>query len=248
MRLTRYLFAILSIFGAWQLLSFWVGNEIFPSPWATLQAFTQQLPVRLAKDMLVSTYRVTLGLGIAICIAHPLGLISGRERCLDQYLTPIIQVLYPIPKIIFLPIIFILLGIGDLAKISLIALKAGFQILVISHDYSKGLSQTYFDSMRTLGGGKRHFYFHILWPSSLPSLFTAIRINLGTALSILFISESYATQYGIGAYIMDAFGRFNTLQMLAGTFGMAILGVSMFFMVNLLEKVFCPWHHLAKEN
>jgi ABC-type nitrate/sulfonate/bicarbonate transport system permease component len=226
----------------WQLFSLLLGSNFFPSPLSTFKYLAFDLiHGELLIDIFYSFRRVSLALLISVIVAHPLGLISGQEKEVDAFIAPIIQIFYPVPKIIFLPIIFLLLGLGDLSKIVLIALKAGFQILVISRDYSKGLNREYFDALTSLGGNKFDAYIHILLPSSLPTLFTALRINMGTALGILFISESYATDHGIGAYIMDAFGRFHAQSMLAGTLAMTLMGAFMFFIVNLLDYLLCPW-------
>lgn len=245
-----YLFSVTIGLCSWQLLSIFLGSDFFPTPLSTFEYLIYDLiHGELFTDIFHSFRRVFIALLISVLIAHPLGLISGQEREVDAFIAPIIQIFYPVPKIIFLPIIFLLLGLGDLSKIVLIALKAGFQILVISRDYSKSLNREYFDALTTLGGNKFDSYVHILLPSSLPSLFTALRINMGTALGILFISESYATNHGIGAYIMDAFGRFHAQSMLAGTVAMTLMGAFMFFIVNLLEYLLCPWKETqAKRN
>ncbi len=241
-----YLISIVISILVWQVTSITLGEILFPTPLSTFNyLISEWIHGSLLIDVLYSFKRVFIALLISIVIAHPLGLIAGQEKEVDLFIAPFIQLFYPVPKIIFLPILFIILGLGDFSKIVLIAIKAGFQILVISRDYSKGIKREYFDSLTTLGGRKIDAYLHILLPSSLPTLFTALRINMGTALGILFICESYATEHGIGAYIMDAFGRFHTKSMLAGAITMTLMGALMFFIVNLLESLFCPWKRAA---
>ncbi len=88
------------------------------------------------------------------------------------------------------------------------------------------------------------FLFNVIWPSALPSVFTALRIATGTVVAVLFFVESIGTRYGMGFYILDAWGRADVPQIFTGIVVLALLGVILYETFDILERVFCKWNQL----
>ena len=150
--------------------------------------------------------------------------------------------LYPIPKVVFVPIVFLFLGIGDIAKIAIIFLILFFQIVVLVRDQAAGLPPQLLQSLRSLGAGRRALFRFIYLPASLPAILTALRQSIGTAVAILYITELFATKYGLGYYIFyNGSTLFNYPAMYAGVIAMSLLGVGMYFAVDWLEYKLCRW-------
>ena len=82
------------------------------------------------------------------------------------------------------------------------------------------------------------------WPSTLPSIFTALRIATGTVVAVLFFVESIGARYGIGFYILDAWGRADIPQIYAGILVLAAMGVILYETFDILERVYCRWSQL----
>jgi NitT/TauT family transport system permease protein len=119
MRRRDVLLGSLALLVLWQLLSWLLRTETLPGPWATAQAFIGAIPRGLARHFLVSGYRVIAGIALAMLAAVPLGLILGQSPALNRFFSPIVYITYPIPKIVFLPVILLLFGIGDTSKIDI---------------------------------------------------------------------------------------------------------------------------------
>ena len=81
----------------------------------------------------------------------------------------------------------------------------------------------------------------VLIPAALPHGFTALRLNSGVSVAVLFFVESFATQQGLGYLIMDSWGRMDFLAMFTGILGMSLLGVILYETVNMLERRLCAW-------
>jgi NitT/TauT family transport system permease protein len=165
---------------------------------------------------------------------------------LNAIVSPVIYVLYPIPKIVFLPIILLLLGIGDIPKVFIIFLILFFQILVLVRDSALSIEPKMLLSVRSLGAGRRALYRYVYLPASLPAILTALRQSVGTAVAVLYIAELFATQRGLGYYIyLNGNTLFNYPAMYAGIVAMSLLGLGMYFSVDWLERRICPWKYLA---
>ena len=137
MRRRDLILATLVLLVAWQLLAWLLHVEVLPGPWTVIQAFVRAVPDGLARHFLVSAWRVVASIVLAMLLAVPAGLVLGQSRAMDRFFAPIIYIVYPIPKIVFLPVILLLLGIGDRSKIFIIFIVLFFQILVVVRDQAE---------------------------------------------------------------------------------------------------------------
>ena len=83
----------------------------------------------------------------------------------------------------------------------------------------------------------------IILPASLPKFITAVRVAMATAVSVLFFTETFGTQYGMGYFIMDAWLRVNYLEMYAGIVVLSLIGLLLFGVIDLIEHYACRWQH-----
>ena len=240
-RYASYLLATAVMLIAWEVASALVRSPALPDPISALGSFASLMKGDLLAHFLISFYRVAVSIAIGVGLAIPLGLILGREESLDRFFAPFIFLTYPIPKIVFLPVLLLLLGIGNLSKITLIVLIVFFQILVTARDAARAIPAQSILSVRSLGAGWKDVYRHVIFPACLPDVFTALRISVGTAIAVLFLAESYATEEGLGYFIMDAWTRLDYSQMFGGILAMALMGALVYEALEVLEKRLCRW-------
>lgn len=195
---------------------------------------------------LVSLWRVIASTALAILLAVPAGLILGQSKRMNSIFAPVIYIIYPIPKVVFVPIVLLFLGLGDLPKIVIIFMILFFQILVLVRDQAAGLRSELIQSVRSLGAGRRALFRFVYLPASLPAVLTALRLSVGTAVAVLYIAELYATQKGLGYYIyLNGSTLLNYPAMYAGIVAMSILGLMLYFSVDWLEKRICRWQYAS---
>lgn len=108
-----------------------------------------------------------------------------------------------------LPIVMLLGGLGNISKIIMIMLIVLPQVTIAVRDAVRNIPQNYYDIYQTLQAKKPTIFLAVTLPSSLPAVFSSLRVSLGTALSILFFTENYGTEYGMGYFIMDAWTRMD---------------------------------------
>jgi len=230
------LIGLLMFFAIWQVLAWLIHRPIMPSPVEVLPIFGVSLFGNLGIHFLASAGRVLGASALAVVTAVPIGLGLGQLPRVNRIVAPLIAIVYPIPKIVFLPVIYVLMGITDISKIFLIALIIFFQILVVVRDEAANLHPELILSVRSLGAGRKALFRYVYFPASLPAVLTALRVSTGTAIAVLFIAEQSLTTYGLGYYIVvETYQVLRYPEMYAGILAMSLLGLSMYFVIYSLE-------------
>ncbi|NDJ52160.1 MAG: ABC transporter permease [Chloroflexi bacterium] len=223
----------------WQGLTWIINRPIMPGPVEVLPLFVRLLfseSEELARHTLASSGRVLAAMGLAVVTAAPIGMGLGQMRQLDRIFTPLIAITYPVPKIVLLPVIYVLLGISDFSKIFLIALILFFQILVVVRDEAANLQPELIFSVRSLGAGRLALFRFVYFPAAMPAVLTALRISVGTAIAVLFIAEQSLTEYGLGYYIVvETYQILRYPEMYCGILAMSLLGLLLYFSIDALE-------------
>lgn len=244
MRKRDLLLAIIALLVLWQVAAMLVNLPILPSPLVVARVFGKEIGKELPKHFLASLWRVLASTALAIALAAPAGLILGQSRRLNQLFSPLIYLLYPIPKVVFLPVVLLFLGIGDAPKIAVIFLILFFQILVLVRDGAAALRPELIQSVRSLGAGRRAIFRFVYLPASLPAILTALRQSVGTSVAVLYVAELYATQTGLGYYIyINGSTLLNYPAMYAGIIAMSLLGLGLYFSVDWLERRVAGWQY-----
>ena len=236
------LLAALGLAVVWEIAALLLRRPILPTPIAVIRVLVAELGNGLLDHALASLWRVLAGTALSVLAAAPAGLILGQSARLDRIFSPLIYLLYPVPKVVFVPIVLLFLGIGDAAKIAIIFLILFFQIVVLVRDQAAALPAQLLQSLRSLGAGRRALFRFVYLPASLPAILTALRQSVGTAVAVLYIAELFATTKGLGYYIYyQGSTLLNYPAMYAGVVAMSLLGLGLYFAVDRLERVLCPW-------
>lgn len=235
--LGNVLIGLLMFLAFWQVLAWAINRPIMPSPFKVLPVFAALIPGELGLHFLASTGRVLAATGLAVILAVPVGLGLGQTPAINRIFAPLISIVYPIPKIVLLPVIYVLMGVTDFSKIFLIALILFFQILVVVRDEASNLRPELLQSVRSLGAGRRALFRFVYLPASLPAVLTSLRVSVGTAIAVLFIVEQSLTRYGLGYYIVvKTYQVLRYTEMYAGILAMGLLGLMLYFALDTLER------------
>ncbi|HPF44419.1 MAG TPA: ABC transporter permease [Syntrophomonadaceae bacterium] len=234
-------YGLLLVIIIWQALAWLLKIPIIPPPLAVLTNLIEIFADKMGLHLLYSLGRIIAGISIAILIGVPTGLLMGYFERIDKVLSPLVYFTYPIPKIALLPIIMLLFGLGEGSKLIMIVLIVIFQIIITSRDAVKAIPQDIFRSLQSLGAGRLQMFTEIIIPASLADVLTATRLALGTAVSILFFTETFGTEYGMGYFIMDAWMRVNYLDMYGGIVILSLMGFVLFTVIDITEKRVSAW-------
>lgn len=246
MKRTHVVLSALLLGIVWQGLAIILDVSILPDLVTVLDAFIREFPGELGGHFFASLWRVIASLAISISIAAPLGLFLGQSQWLNRLLSPTLYLLYPVPKVVLLPIVILFLGIGNLSKIIVISMILFFQILVLVRDQASTIRPELLYSVRSLGAGRRALFRFVYFPASVPAILTAIRQSIGTAVAVLYVAELFATRQGLGYYIyLHGSTLFDYPKMYAGVISMSILGLGLYFLTDWLHRKLCPWQYVS---
>jgi NitT/TauT family transport system permease protein len=241
-KLISVLLALLFFALLWHGLSLLVRRPFLPGPGEAAAAL-----VRLAGEGTLSRHlgaslsRILWSLAASCIPAAALGIAAGRLPRLNRLISPVIYLLHPLPKAAFLPVIMLFFGLGEVSKIFLLSFTIFSQILVTMRDTARQVPPELLDSVRSLGAGRGDLLRHAVIPSVLPGFFTGLRVSLGTAIAVLFLAETFASESGLGYLIVDAWTRVAYREMYAAILSLSLLGLLLFALTDFLEKIFCPW-------
>ena len=193
----------------WAGMAYLLQMPVIPSPAQVLLRLAAKFPETIAVHAGYSLMRIVLGLFAAVAVGYPVGVLMGYFPRVNRLLAPLLYLTYPVPKIALLPVVMLLFGVGEWSKLILVFLIIVFQVVVAVRDAVAAIPSETYAPLRVLGASFAQIVRHVIVPASLPKFITAVRVAMATAISVLFFTETFGTQYGIGYYIMDAWLRVN---------------------------------------
>lgn len=233
--------AIFLFAGVWWLASLILQKTLLPSPWTVFVNIPSLFQKEMGLHIQVSGYRIFLGMLYALSGGFILGLLMGSLPKWRYFFDPLIYLTYPIPKMALLPIVMLLGGLGDSSKIMMIVLIVLPQVAISVRDAVRQIPENNYDVYRALKANKWQQFCQITLPATLPGVLSGARISLGTAISILFFTENYGTQYGMGYFIMDSWTRMDYPAMYGGILILSSFGLVLFLLLDLLSFWLCKW-------
>ena len=229
----------------WAGMAYLLQMPVIPSPVQVFLRLVQKFPDTIAVHAGYSLMRIVLGLFAAVAVGYPVGVLMGYFPRVNRLLAPLLYLTYPVPKIALLPVVMLLFGVGERSKLLLVFLIIVFQVVVAVRDAVAAIPSETYAPLRVLGASFAQIVRHIIVPASLPKFITAVRVAMATAISVLFFTETFGTQYGIGYYIMDAWLRVNYLDMYAGIVVLSAMGLLLFILLDWTERRMCAWNHTS---
>jgi taurine transport system permease protein len=217
-----------------------------PSPLSVARTFMMLMKngyqgKSLAYHLGISLFRFGLGFSLTVLVAVPVGLWMGMNESVKAVLDPPIEITRPMPKLALLPLLIIWFGIGEVAKVVIIIL-ALFPILSISAMQAvRGVGQRKIQAALALGASRTMIFRRVIFPASLPGIFTSIRVSIGLGVTMLVGAEMIATTAGIAFMAMSASDFLLTNVVIVGVLIMAFLGYALDLIARAVENRVVHW-------
>ncbi len=248
-----YVLSLAIVIGAWEAASVIVeavkGRAFLPDPVVAIREVFRLGPMLLT-NFWISAARLVVAILIAFVIGFPLGLLIGHERKLDQLISPMIYLIYPIPQVAFILLLFLVFGIGNPVKVAIVAIALFFQLLVSARGAAKQIEPEHITSVLSAGGSRWQIYRHVILPATLPAILTSLRVSVGLGMAFLYIAEISGTinvsRGGLGSFIKTNM-LYSPPQAFAGILAMAVLGLILYVVIEILERVVCRWKYVGRK-
>ena len=190
----------------------------------------------------VTLYRALAGFVIAAVAGVALGAAMSRNALARWFFDPIISVGFPMPKIAFLPVVILWLGLYDVSKITMIAVDAVFPVVTAVVAGIQGVEKELVWSARNMGARDRELLWQILLPAALPQILTGLQVAFPIALIVAVVVEMAMGGYGLGGAMMTASRFANSTGVFAGIVEIAVIGYALVAAMTWLRRRLLAWH------
>lgn len=236
--------SILCLLAIWELIcqSGVVSSLFLPAPTAIISALLQMIADgEIGVSLAASLYRILAGFFIGSLVGLAFGLVTGTSALMDKIGTPIVNAIYPIPKIALLPLFILWLGIGELSKVTIIALGVFFPVAMNTYSGVKNVDTLLLKVAASFNASWWMTMKSVVLPNALPMIFAGLRLAAGTSLLLLVAAEMIAAQVGIGALILHYGDLMITDRLMAGVIVLSLLGLVFNLILQFLERKAIPW-------
>ena len=195
----------------------------------------------------VTLYRALTGFLIGSVFGIVLGMGICSNRVANWFFDPIISVGFPMPKIAFLPVVMLWLGVYDTSKITMVAVEAIFPVVTATIVGIRGVERELLWSARNMGAGERELLWQIALPAALPQIITGLQVALPIALIVAIVTEMFMGGYGLGGAMNTASRFADSRGVFAGIVEIAVVGYALVKGIALLRRRLLLWHQEALE-
>ncbi len=180
-------------------------NQLFPRPEELIHATLRMLDDgTLAANMEISLLRAAAGLGIGGTIGFLLGAATSLFPLADKILNTPVQMIKSVPRLAILPLILVWFGIGETAKIVLIALSTFFPIYLNTFHGIRSVNRGLIEMGKVYGFSRWEMFRDVIFPGAVSSIMIGVRQSIGGTWLILIVAETVAAQSGIGFMATNA--------------------------------------------
>lgn len=215
---------------AWELASRsgWISTLLYPPPSAITRAFAELVTSgKLAGDLAASLGRIVGGFLTGAALALPLGFAMGLSRRVRLAVDPLVAAAHPVPRLALLPLIFLLFGLGEAARIAVVAISCFFPLLINTASGVRQIEPLQLEVARNFGARWHQQLRFVIIPASFPAVAAGIRLALVSAMRTTIGIELLAAPSGLGHRIWYAWERFATAELYAALFIVAALGFTL---------------------
>ena len=240
------LLGFLTIIGLWWVVAL-ANHELMPTPPEALVAnldyimhpFYQRGPGNLGIGwlLLASLRRVLLGFLLGAVVAIPLGFLIGMSKSAMLAINPIIQIFKPVSPLAWLPIALAIFNLAEPSAIFVIFITSLWPTIINTALGVSSISQDYLDVARVLEMPRWRRITKIIWPASLPYIFTGLRISLGIAWLVIVAVEMLTGGIGIGFFVWDEWSRLNLSSVFLAVLVIGITGLLLDYAVGKVEEL-----------
>lgn len=189
----------------------------------------------------ITVFETLLGLVAGSLAGMAVGLILPQMRILSNVFEPFLMVLNGIPVIVIAPLFILWLGLGIMSKIGISVYIVFFAMFIPVYTASLRLDTTFVDALRVMGASRQQIFWKVVVPSSLPSVYTGLKIGSGLALIGAVIGEFVASRAGLGHMILYASGTLDTPTLYLGIITLAVFAASLSFAIDAMGPVLVRW-------
>jgi NitT/TauT family transport system permease protein len=243
------LLGLLLVLAAWALACWLVSipTVVLPSPDKVLQAMVTRGDLLLGESLI--TLKETLfGFMLALAVGLPLAVAVANSRPLNLMFYPLLIALQSVPKVALAPIVLVWFGAGMESKLAIVWLVAFFPIIVDTVAGLRSTPRELLELADSLKATRAQIFLKVQFPAALPFVITGAKVAITLAVIGAVIGEFIGSSEGLGFLLLSATSQLNTPLAFAALFALAALGILVYLLVELAERLMAPWLPPAPER
>jgi len=240
---------LLVLFGVWWFVA-WrelVPAYLVPSPGAVWDTMVEDWAM-LLEHTWVTTMETVVGFVLAAVIGVATAVLLVYSPTAEKSLYPLILFAQVIPKIAIAPILVVWFGFGATPKIVLAVLIAFFPVVVSAVAGLRSIDPELLEMSATMGASRWKTFRKIRFPGSLPQLMSGLKVAVTLAVVGAVVGEFVGADRGLGYVLLLASGNLDAPLLFADLILMSLIGVVLFLLVEVLERLLIPWHASRRGN
>ena len=238
------LWEIVTIYGNINPLFLPKASDMFMELWVGLTTRAPEGAVfsgSILDHFLHSFSNLMFGLGIAILIGVPGGLLMGGNKYIEAILSPYVWALASLPRIALVPLFILFLGFTTTMQVTIIVISAVFPIMINAWAGVKTTEKSLLAAARVFGANRRQLYVKVVLPYTLPFIISGIQQGIGRGLIGVVIAELFGGSNGLGYLIQRSADTFNTAMNFAVLLLLIVMSLSLINFTRWLEAYVAPW-------
>ena len=227
----------------WQFFTtfFKVPQYLLPSPTATISALATKWPA-FSTELIYTLEEIGIGFVLGTVVAFALAVFIASSPLLPKILYPVIVAVQVIPKIALAPVFLVWFGYGEVPITLITALICFFPVLVNSIKGLVTLDQSIVDLMSSLSATRRQVFLKVQLPNCIPYLFASLKVAMTFAIIGAIVGEWIGgSSHGVGYLMLVYSSNFDTAPLFAGILLITLVGIALFAITALFEKLAAPW-------
>ena len=232
------------LLGTWEGLAYagTIDTRFFPAPSEIFRALWAMMQKQeLWSQVGITLTRLAIGFLIGAVPGILIGLAMGLFGPVRAIISPLVDAIFPIPKIAVLPLFLMIFGLGEASKYAIIAVAVIFLVLINTAAGVRNIDRIYRDVGKNYNAGKWMVFMDIALPGALPLIMTGLKLGMGIALIVIISAEFVGAQSGIGYMIWNSWQTLQVEKMYVGLMVIALVGFATSMLLALLERVLIPW-------
>ena len=189
----------------------------------------------------VSASGFCVGLGLAILVGLPLGVLIGRSRTLKAMFDPFITAFNATPRLVFLPLVMLWFGLGLWSKVVIVFIGALFPILINTYEGVRNSDKLLINVVRSFGAKEWDVARLVVIPNAMPYIIAGLRLAIGRAVLGVVVAEFFGSESGLGVMMVQAAGRYQIDIVFSGLIVFAVMTLAMTAAVQVLENRLGRW-------
>jgi len=218
-----------------------------PKPVDVVVTLWQEWPMLLSQAW-PTTMATIWGFLLSAAFGIPIAMMIAGSRTVESYVYPLLVFSQSIPKIAIAPLFVVWFGFGVFPKVLSAFLLGFFPVVVSAVQGFKSVEPDMLDLARAMEANRLQIFRMVSFPHALPAIFAGLKVSITLAVVGAVVGEFVGSNSGIGFVLQRSIGNFELPTMFAALVVLALIGVILFWILDVLERVMIPWHASQRQD